>query len=597
MSSQNDGIARIDIQGLFGYLPDNFSLVDAIKEIIDNSLDSNATHIKVILLPTYFAIADNGNGMKDSIRKEKFLNFFKSSQDDKIGSKGVGAKAASLKLSDTQNMYYFTKTLDDASPKQIYLCHQDVIKNNSISYYRESGIELEINDELKTRKELVYENKNKTKNCFDIFGLEKGTIFYLNNKTSCIKIIEGLDNEAKEAEQQCGNYSDYLMSDISRTYSGYLSKGVNIELITETGKIIIKPCNMFNLDKYEDHKIKYLESEKKCYVKFHNTEKWLRVNHTNKTCNTQFKEIDEKELSPKLLNFELWHYDEDDFNKYVEFTGVKCKQDFKSQKEASTEKNRVYETISGVYGCRHNKFTKRNWKLKKRVGGTYSDRPIYSRSVFVIKTDNTCDNIFKTSINKSEFSRSKESSYLYNSIDCIINRVCAIKNGENDSDEEDVETQIESKVEPVKQSQSDIKPPLNAVSKIIEKKPKGDVEVGKASENKVPFVKPIDKKKDDMLIPSKEPQKNISPLKTMEVKVPFVKPLDIIPKAVKGAVEAVEKKIEPLRSEWGKQCKIEEDIKLNKDSIDCIIKTLSKPVNCSEENWILFKEWMKNNNK
>ena len=610
MSSQNDNIANVNLQGLLQYLPQNFTYLDAIKEVVDNSKDSNAKYIKVILLQEYLAICDNGDGMDEAVRKSKFLDFFAKTFDpSKIGSKGVGAKAATAKLSNNQNMYYFTKTNKDDWPYQINVFHGDAIKNNSLSSYSQSEIQSSKDKELMSLKDLVYkENEIKT-HAFDYLGLDKGTVCYLNNKDSCKRVLESLDEEAKV--QKSAVY-DYVTNDLSNTYSNFLREGLKIELICPNKKTLIEPSTMFNLCHYKLYEVRYLEEKKECYVKFN--EEWKRVLYSIKS--TQFEKAKDEDINnPKLLKFNLYHWYEHDLNVYAEFTGYNktikaLDKDFEKLNEKEKNRylserkkeiNNMHDKVAGVYGCRNNKFTKRYWTMpsKKFNSGDGNIRPVYRGSVFIVNHDNTCDTIFETGINKSVLGTKKEGNYFTNSIDCIFNKIVMLKiselkkkgiieeyeyekNKKKKIEDEETDEETEEEYEDAKEY-SKSKEPLNKVQKkkfeLSDKEEKVVVPNITVKEKKVEplvtvkekvVVPPvINKKEEKVVVPlvtdKKEEKKVDPPVTTVKEKVvvPFIKE--------KETHKIVTQKLKP-------------------ETLMCILKQLKKPENVDDNDWKKFEE-------
>ena len=612
MSSQNDNIASVNLPGILEYLPQNFTYLDAIKEVIDNSLDSNAKYIKVILLPEYFAIADDGDGMDEGIRKSKFLDFFgRTFGSSKIGSKGVGAKAATAKLSNNQNMFYFTKTTKDTWPYQINVSHGDAIKNNSLSAYNQGEIQSSKDKELMTRKELVYKENEIKEHAFDYLGLTKGTIFYLNNKDSCGLVLKSLEDEA--VGQNSAVY-DYVTNDLSNTYSDFLRDGIKIELIFQNKTTLIKPCKMFDLTKYKEHEIKYSEEEKRIYIKIDN--QWYRVLYSKSTIKTQFEIVKDVD-NPKLLKFNLYHWYENDLKTYSEFTGNN--RQFKV-KDSGEEINKMYDKVGGIYGCRNRKFTKRFLQIPSKLytTGDYGKRRVYRGSIFVIKTDNECDSIFETGINKSILGTKREGNYFTHSINCIIHNIITLKiselkkNGiiqdyETDEEYEDAKEYdvISKEVPPVICKKEEKKAEPIITNKKEEKKVESPV-TNKKEEKK---VEPIitnkkEEKKVEPIITNKKEEKKVQPIITNKKEEKKVQPLVTDKKDEKIVAPPLSDKKEEKKVESIVTVKKEEKVvdvpvketrnivtqKLKPETLMSIFKKIKKPEDVDANDWKKFEE-------
>ncbi len=584
MSSQHDNIASINLPGILDYLPQNFSYLDAIKEVIDNSLDSNGKNIKVILRSDYIAISDDGDGMDESVRNRKFLDFFgRTFNSSKIGSKGIGAKAATAKLSNNQNMYYFTKTKKDAYPQQINVFHADAIKSNLLTSYSQTEIQKSKDKELMSRKDLVY-NKNEINSCehaFEHLGLSNGTIFYLNNRDSCKLVLESLNQEAIANNSKM---YDYVMNDFSNTYSNFLQEGIKIELIDETVNTLIKPCKMFDLSKYKEYEIRYLEEKKECYIKIDN--QWNKVLYSKSTIITQFEKAKDKDIdNPKLLKFKIYHWYENDLNSYSENIGYNKKFKSDGSNKEAEEINKMYDKVAGVYGFRNNKFTKRYWTIdsKKFTTGDYDKRPVYRGSIFVIKHDNTCDSIFETGINKSVLGTKKEANYFTNSMICIVNNIIALKISELKKngilqDETDEEQKEEKKVEPpvtAKKEEKKVEPPVSAKK---EEKKVEPLVTAKKEEKKIepPVTAKKEEKKIEPPVTAKKEEKKVEPLVTAKKEE----------KKVETPVK--DKVVVPLVKENENHKIVTE--KLKAETLMCIFKKIKKPEDVDDNDWKKFEE-------
>jgi hypothetical protein len=601
MTSQNDNIASVNLPGILAYLPQSFTYLDAIKEPVDNSLDSNGKNIKVILLPDCLAISDDGDGMNEAVRKSKFLDFFgRTFESSKIGSKGVGAKAATAKLSNNQNMYYFTKTNKDTWPYQINVFHGDAIKNNSLSSYSQGEIHTSKNKELMTRKELVYKESESKEHAFDYLGLTKGTIFYLNNKDSCALALKSLEDEA--VGQNSAVY-DYVTNDLSNTYSNFLREGIKIELIFQNTNTLIKPCKMFDLSKYKEYEIRYLEEKKECYIKIDN--QWNKVLYSKSTVITQFEKAKDKDVNnPKLLKFNLYHWYENDLNSYSEFTDYNKKFKSDGSNKEAEEINKMYDKVAGVYGCRNNKFTKRFLQIPSKLytTGDNNKRPVYRGSIFVFKTDNTCDTIFETGINKSVLGTKKEGSYLTNSMNCIINNIVTLKISElkkngiiQEYDKKKNIDESDEEYEDAKEYDIISKEPSN---KVQNKEKKFEL----SDKDEKLIIPSVIVKKVEPLVTAKKEEKKIEPPVTAKKEDKKVEPPVTAKKEEKKVEPLVtakkeEKKVEPLVKDkvvvpLVKENEIHKIVteKLKAETLMCIFKKIKKPEDVDDNDWKKFEE-------
>jgi hypothetical protein len=82
----------------------NLTLKKAICELIDNSIDANATIIKIYYDHEYFIIHDDGNGVDDLRIINKLYASSKKNENDKIGKWGIGYWAACVFIGD---FHYF----------------------------------------------------------------------------------------------------------------------------------------------------------------------------------------------------------------------------------------------------------------------------------------------------------------------------------------------------------------------------------------------------------------------------------------------------------------------------------------------------------
>ena len=452
------GIAGIDFNGLFDDLSRQFTFIDCIRECIDNSIDAKATTVKVIIKPNMFCIADNGDGMTHETICNKLLWFYSPGNysESKIGSKGIGLKASTSKLSNKNNITIYTKTKQSSEKTQINMCHKDVITAKDIKLYNCQEIGSSHDKKLNSLSELDF--------CKD-----HGTIVYSDNPEVCKYIIDNLKIEATDADLQ---FQEYITQRLNHSYSGFMSTHPDFVLNCIFDNVSRKCTNLklFEFGSiFEEIKVKCLDCKsdknKIFFVKFPQDAQWKRVTPTSdsqKLLGTPTETVNEtfqiaKNSGTSVFEFSIYwwfNFDPKEYNKICELA------DTVSEKQA-------HAMFGGFYSYRENKFSDRGFKLKVPRNGDFSSKNIYSGSVWVLKFSSMCDVLFNTGINKSHLDIS-ERSYFYKCITETAEAYCKIKNNLRKAqpvDQKPVD-QVETKQTPI-----DTKSPVQEPKKVTVKEP------------------------------------------------------------------------------------------------------------------------------
>jgi len=370
MSDGKKGIAEINLRGLYKSIGNQYTFIDSIRELIDNSKDANATHVQIILKPNLFCVIDNGVGMSKEIIESRLLNFFKESTDEnKIGSKGVGLKTSLEKLSCTTNHSVFTKQID-SKMYEVNMAIEDAIKLNDLGVFGYHGLTVDSKEMLEKVTEIQLKN------------FKHGTIVLIANPNACANITAKLAEEADENESM----ETYIKGELSRTYANILTDDFQITVTFDEKSVDIQPTTLLHLANYNETLVCCgTEQQKKFFAKIQGV--WKRIRYTSKE-----QPKNEALTGDEPYSFTLCH------------------------------NPKQHKGLGGVYLCRQNKITKRSFVINENTGD-FDYRNLINDSIFIIKFSSSCDELFGTGINKSE-SDIQKSKYCKNSIEYLCKYLC-----------------------------------------------------------------------------------------------------------------------------------------------------------------------------
>jgi len=372
MASGGISIGTINLAGLFKNINQQFSFVESFKELIDNSLDANAKNITIRLSPTEFVFSDNGDGLSETSIVGKMMQLFLETQNNegKRGNKGIGLKAALIKLTNYKNIDILTKTAEGAMYRVCFPI-QTVIEKNDISLIKYSKATLE--------DEKVWFQYND-----DSSVCSSGTMIFTQQRDICQSIFDQVHLEE-------------LSKELEMVYSNFLHKTELKLKYYQVPDLICKPHPLFNLveqDKgWKPYRIRISSIRKEFIFYFNN--RWYQIFPSSKKDKI-------KEFSGDFSFFNL------KLNCYWWYT-----------KDLSMWQNLLGDTEQcGFYSCREQKFSELGFKLPEKAQGDFSlQREITSKSVWILEFGARLDELMGTIANKSKLSKSHMDPYIYN---CIV---------------------------------------------------------------------------------------------------------------------------------------------------------------------------------
>lgn len=374
-------IGDINLSGLFKNINQQFSFHDAFKELIDNSLDANARHINIRFDSNVFVFMDDGDGLTEENICNKMMKLFLTTENNegKRGSKGIGLKAALIKITNFKNIEMLTKTKDSEIFKVCFPI-QTVIQKNDIRLIKyEKAVGADLDRWYKYAEEC------------GIF--HSGTIIYSENISICSNILDQI-------------HAEELINELTMVYSNFMQRTeIKLKFNGETD-IICKPHPLFCLigtNHFRCIRVR-LNSIKKEFIFSHNG-KWYQIYPSSKK--DKIKEFT-GDFSCFVLKCNIYWWYEKDNEKYLQMCNV----------ENQPNINDVASIISGFYSCRELKFSECGFKLPDKFYGDFSlQRDLYSKSVWIIEFNSKLDEIMGTLANKSRLSKTHMDAYVYA---CII---------------------------------------------------------------------------------------------------------------------------------------------------------------------------------
>jgi hypothetical protein len=364
-------IGTINLAGLFKNINQQFSFVESFKELVDNSLDANAKNVTIRISPTEFVFSDNGEGLSETNIVKKMMQLFLETQNNegKRGNKGIGLKAALIKLTNYKNIDILTKTLE-GDLFRVCFPIQTVIEKNDISLIKYN--------KATTEDEKVWEQFTD-----DSSICNNGTIIYSLNREICQSIYDQVHLEE-------------LTHELEMVYSNFLHKTEIKCKYYQTPDILCKQHPLFNLvnnDIWKTYRIR-ISSLRKEFI-FNYSNRWYQVFPSGKKDKI-------KEFTGEFNNFTLklncyWWYVKDS-NVFNELLG-------------DVEK-------TGFYSCREQKFSELGFKLPEKAQGDFSlQREITNKSVWILEFGSKLDELMGTIANKSKLSKTHMDPYIYS---CIV---------------------------------------------------------------------------------------------------------------------------------------------------------------------------------
>ena len=365
---------------LYNTTNQGFSNMDLIRELIDNSLDANASEIQIHMIDqpetsTYLiTVGDNAQGMtRETLQTSLIINNRKDACDDKNGLFGFGGIAALFGLTlEGGGKATILSKINGETINELLLDFPSIIRNNNITY---------IAHEVSVSMNTMWNNYAVNKNHGTLIILECNPLLVSN-------MIEQLPLE-----------------NLGRTYYAYIDKNIKLTLMVN-GKLL-KEITSNNV----------IDGSNATYTKKHEINVWKKeqdviAEFKNGNGTKVHFDLEEKKAKPTNNLYA---------NGYREIGKINYTNSVKFNLIDKTTNWPIYD---GGYYLKRNKKVINKIEIPYPTSGDYAYKDLRASSKHLVEFTTNLDTLFGIQVNKSKIDKNLINTVIFKTLEHLAMDFC-----------------------------------------------------------------------------------------------------------------------------------------------------------------------------